>query len=283
MNDQDYRIDRHEIALQNQNTAVEKLQEIERKCNKTPLAFLKSNFNNVKIRERKTEPNFRMLLAVAWSKISTLAGIKSEIDSINIEDITKMIFYSYSDLSIEEIYKAFEMERYGTYDEKTEHFQLFNADYIGTVLKKYKNWKRKTMMEQNISVEKTTEEVSDIEKENILKNGANRMYQEYKQTKNIDGPTEYIFDFLVEKSLIKSGNNPKLLEYYQQKLQYAKIQLTHEHKAMSSTSKTERFEIKKAIADIENGSSAKIIIRAKKNILIEFFEKKIKEEVDVIF
>ena len=51
MNDQDYRIDKQEIALNNQNNAIEKLQEIEKKCNKTPSAFLKSNFNNVKIRK----------------------------------------------------------------------------------------------------------------------------------------------------------------------------------------------------------------------------------------
>ena len=118
MNDQNYRVDKNEVMIHNHDLALEKLSEIETKCALTPVAFLKDNYKNIKIRARKTEPNVRMLLAVAWSKISSLAGIKSEIDSLTIEDITKMIFYSCADLTIEEIYKAFELERYGVYDEK---------------------------------------------------------------------------------------------------------------------------------------------------------------------
>ena len=284
MNDQIYKVDKNEIMLRNKSTALEKLIDIEAKCNIAPVPFLKSNFSNVKIRDRKTEPNIGVLFAVAWAKICGLSGIKSEIDDFVIEDITKMIFYAYSDLTVEEIYKAFELERYGVYENKTDHYQLFNAEYISTVLKKYKTWKHNIKTHHNITPDsKTNEEMSEEEKDKIVENGVNRFYEEYKANKTIEDPSEYIFDHLIKKGLIKNNNNPKVLEYYQGHLQLAKTQLQKENAHSSSLDKADRQRLKIDLEQIVSGHSPKIILRAKKNILAEFFEAQIKSGKEKIF
>lgn len=274
MDDVNYKIDKNAVALHNQSIALDRLEKIESECNLTPIAFLKNNFKNVKIRQRKNEPNFRTLLSVCWSKISLLAGIKTNIDGLNAEDISRMIFSNYSDFSIEEIYKAFELERYGAYEEKTNHFQLFNAEYISAVLKKYRIWKKQKMMEQNINAATSTKtELTDSEKEKIIIEGIELVYAEFKGTKIINEPCEYIFDFLVEKRKIKNSNHPNVVAYFETKRKEAQEELKKELGAEKPESKSDRITQKINLERIIGGQSGKIIIRAKKNILKEYFLK----------
>lgn len=274
-----YKPDTLAIREHKQAVAFEKFEEIEKKCSTNAVAFLKENHLNKKIRDRKTEPNFKILLAICWNKICGLAGIKKEVDSFVVEDITKMIFYSYSDLTIEEIYKAFEMERYAIYDTKTEHYQEFNADYISTVLKKYKAWKTNTRTQLNIEEQNKEKELSEEEKEEIVKNGVNRVYNEFRETGKIEGNCEYIFDFLCEKKIIKNSNNPKLIEYYQSKLDEAKEQLKSEMIDVVYPNKQTKIDY----ANVIGGNSPKILLRAKRNILIEFFAKQIECKNENVF
>lgn len=100
------------------------------------------------------------------TSISILAGIKSAIDDLNKADIVDMLFNTFSDLSLEEIYFAFKNERYGNYEQKTKHFDLMNADYISEILKKYRIWKRTKKIEHNISKESQLKlpEISEVKK-----------------------------------------------------------------------------------------------------------------------
>lgn len=286
MESSDYKVDKLQVQANAQAISLEKFEVIEKICAQSAVTFLKNNFSNIKIRDRKFEPNVNILLAICWSRICGLSGIKTEVDQFVVEDITKMIFYSYSDLTIEEIYKAFELERYGIYDEKTEHFQLFNADYISTILKKYRVWKKNTRQQHHISENKISEtDISDDEKEIILINGVNRVFQEYKETSDIDGPTEYLFDYLVEKGKIKTKGKPAVAEYFQEKLNEAKEQLKKESLKNSTSNATslERKNLKTEMEKITSGKSPKIIIRAKRNILIEYFKKQIQLNQETIF
>jgi hypothetical protein len=284
MDSNDYKIDKLQILQDAQAHSLEKFELIEKNCTQNSVSFLKSNFSNVKIRNRKTEPNVNILLAICWGKICGLAGIKTEVDQFVIEDITKMIFYAYSDLTIEEIYKAFELERYGVYENKTEHFQLFNSDYISTILKKYRVWKNNTKIHHNINEEKkSTSEISDEEKEKIIVAGVNRVFEEFRETKNIDGPTEYLFDFLVEKGKIKTKGTEALVIYYQTKLEEAKLQLKKETEKTEAKSPAEKKQFKIDLERIISGQSGKILIRAKRNILFEYFNKQIQLDQQTIF
>lgn len=283
MENNHYKVDTEALQVQQEIRVSDSIAIIEQKCSLSPVQFLKSNLDNKKIRERTTEPDIKITIGTMLIKIGTLAGIKNEIDSLVGQDIMRMILSTYADLTLEEIYKAFELERYGSFEDKTEHFQLFNADYIAKILKKYKNWKLNMKTHHDITSDaKRLSEITESQKEQILINGVNRFYQEYQETKIIADPSEYIFDFLVEKGNIKNNNKPKLLEYYQIKLQEAKQELEKEQSKKTAIDKIERQRIKIDLDQIVAGYSPKIIIRAKRNILKEYFEKQISLKAEKI-
>ena len=122
------------------------ISEIETICELSKVKFFDVVYSVEKIKDRKYQPNFKMLLGAVLTKISILAGIKNEIDQFTKQDLIKMLTTSFGEISVEEIYKAFELERYGNYETRTEHFQQFNAEYISEVLKKYKVWKVRHMI-----------------------------------------------------------------------------------------------------------------------------------------
>lgn len=284
MEENHYRVDKSEILAQQESRSLETIAVIEENCNVSPVQFLKNNLRNKKIKERVTEPDIKVLIGLMIVKIGTLSGMKNQIDFLIAQDILKMIFSVYKELTIEEIYKAFELERYGAYDEKTDHFQLIDAEYVAKILKKYKVWKQKIRTHHNISTDALQiEAMTESQKDEIVESGVNRFFEEYKKSKTIEDPSEYIFDHLVKKGLIKNNNNPKLLEYYQNHLQLAREQLEKENSQSVSVDKSERLQIKIDLEQIIAGSSPKILLRAKKNILTEFFEKQISEQVEKIF
>lgn len=284
MEDNHYRVDKAELQVQQNARVSEVIAVIEEKCSLPSVQFLKSNLANKKIKERQTEPDIKSLIGVMFAKIGALSGIKNEIDSMIAQDILKMIFNTYGNLTIEEIYKAFELERYGSFEDKTPHFQMIDADYVAKILKKYIQWKHNIKIQHNISSDTLKlEAITDSQKEDIVKDGINHFYQQYKTDKKIEDPSEYVFDFLVQKGIIKNNSNPKLLEYYQIQLQKAKQQLQKENVGKISSDKTERQKIKIDLQEIVAGYSPKIILRAKKNILAEFFEKQMKSGTEKIF
>ncbi|MGZ9736522.1 hypothetical protein [Flavobacterium sp. GNP002] len=284
MEENHYRVDKSEILAQQESRSLEVIATIEDNCNVSPVQFLKNNLRNKKIKERVTEPDIKVLIGLMIVKIGTLSGMKNQIDFLIAQDILKMIFSVYKELTIEEIYKAFELERYGAYDEKTDHFQLIDAEYVAKILKKYKVWKQKIRTHHNISTDALQiEAMTESQKDEIVESGVNRFFEEYKKSKTIEDPSEYIFDHLVKKGLIKNNNNPKLLEYYQNHLQLAREQLEKENSQSVSVDKSERLQIKIDLEQIIAGSSPKILLRAKKNILTDFFEKQISEQVEKIF
>ncbi|MBC7845591.1 MAG: hypothetical protein H7Y10_03770 [Flavobacterium sp.] len=284
MEDNHYKVDIAELQEQQQNRVVEAISVIEQKCSLPSVQFLKSNLENKKIRDRQTEPDIKTLIGVMFAKIGALSGIKNEIDSMIAQDIMKMIFNAYGNLTIEEIYKAFELERYGSFEDKTPHFQMIDADYVAKILKKYIQWRHNIKMQHNITSDTLKlDAITESQKETIVKEGVNQFYQQYKTNKTIEDPSEYVFDFLVQKGIIKTNNNPKVLEYYQMQLQKAQQELKKENIAKTSTDKLERQTLKTDLNKITAGHSPKIILRAKKNILAEFFENQILLKTEKIF
>lgn len=277
-NNENYRTDRLEVIQNQQEQAMVAIEQIEKKTSYSPIEFLKSNYDNKKVRERKNEPNIMMVFSVLFNKIMGMAGISTRLDEFNATDITKMIFNLHSELTIEEIYKAFELERHFGYEEKTEHYNLFNADYISKIFMKYKKWKQNQKHIHNISPPKQIPEMTDSEKKQIIDNGIIRKYNEYVETQSIEEPFVYIFDELIERNVIKSRgeNTPSLDQYYQNKINQAHLEITKELKNFTSADKSERNSVKAELERVINGSSNKVEIRAKRIILGEFFTKVIR-------
>lgn len=277
MDKDDYKVDRFSLIEQQETRAEERVVEIEERCNQAPVAFLKSNYGFEKIRNRKSEPEIRFLIGAAMVKAAVLAGIKNKPDAANKLDITNSILSEYNDLTLEEIYKAFELERYGVYESRTDHFQLFNAQYVTDILKKYRVWKQNTKMEHNISPPQNLPEITDDAKNEIVVKGIIRVFDEFKETGVMPEPNNYIFDELYDLKIIPAGDTPELQAWYLKKYNQAAEDVRKELKAVdSSFNPVEKRAIKEELQKIIDGNSDKIVTRSKKIILCDYFTKLIK-------
>ncbi len=248
--------------------------EIETICELKKLDFFDAVYSIQKIRDRKYQGNWKDILGSVLVKISVFAGIKNEIDSFTKQDISKMITTTYSDLALEEIYKAFELERYGVYEAKTEHFQMFDSNYISEILKKYKKWKLTEKNKLNFEVPTALiTEISELEKVNLLKTATQSRYEEFLKNNFLAGKHDYIFDFLVEQNKIIVSNNPKNKEWFEVRLSIAKKILLETLSTKKAKSKYDLQQIKRTISGIENNNSDRVLIKAKEIIIQEYFQK----------
>lgn len=117
METENYKVDKLVIAQEQEERAAIKVCEIEDRCSLPVISFIKSNYGFVKIRNRRTEPEIKFLIGAALLKSAIHLGLK-EIDQIHKPDILNAIFSHYNDLTLEEIYKAFELERFNVYEQK---------------------------------------------------------------------------------------------------------------------------------------------------------------------
>ena len=245
------------------------LSDAREKSAETNVTFLRNNYGFKKIRDRLAEPNFKLAIALAFAEISAFAGIKGEIAEPIKRDIHKMILMVYSGLSLEEIYKAFELERYGVYEKKTDHFQQFNAEYVSTILQKYKNWKLDTLKAHYINPPekpKVESQLSDQEKREIMDKALIRSFDEYLANSEISIPCGHIFDELYERKMFQPTPD------YQKKYSIAKFQLEKELKSEKSPVRQERNKIKEAIESLGQDNNEKVLARAKQLVLKDYFE-----------
>lgn len=260
-----------------------RLSEIEKDCRETPVLFLKKHFEFTKIREAAHQPNFKSNVGIVFTKLSAMAGIKSEMDFETKVDLLKFVKTQCNELSLEEIYKAFELERFHVYKEKTEHFGLFNTDYVASVLSKYKSWKQETKIQHNISSGSILQlpELSDSEKQNITIDGIVRVFNEFRDTEILSEPNAWIFDYLYRITLIRSASTPGEQFYYQKKYSQAQKEVEEELKIKPVKSTTESKNLKNEIEKVIQGNSSKILLRCKKIILAEYFKNLISKEINI--
>lgn len=109
----------------------------------------------------------RPILGLLFTKVFNLSGFKGRIDEIHKADIMQLMFERYGHLSLEEIDYAFRHDRYS--GEPIEHFQLFNAEYVAKVLKRYADFVMQVKNENHLKLQEPAVEktVSDEEKKEI--------------------------------------------------------------------------------------------------------------------
>lgn len=254
---------------------LEKKQSVSGIINLPTKTFLQQSYNFQKLSEIKKDPNFVLLIGGWITQTSAIMQIKNPVDNFVKQDIVNMLGGFWSTLSFEEIVMAFEMERYGLYGEKTEHFQLFDCNYIAQVFKKYKKWKAEKKIELNISQQKIVVEKTEEEKFNLMTEAINRKYNDFKNENEIDEPLGYIFDELVLRGLIyvpEDESSPYWKYYIQKNIKARKI-IEVQLKNQPSQSSMERNQIKKELETLINGKSSKVDLMVKKLILIDFFTK----------
>jgi hypothetical protein len=272
MEDNFYKVDAVSIRENQENRVAVVIAQIEQKPITTSLAFVKSISETPKIKDRKTEVDIQPLIWIMLVKIAALSGVKDTIDDFNKSDILKMIFTSFSDLTVEEIYKSFELERYSQYEAKTEHFQLFNAEYVSTILKKYKQWRTNVKILHNLTAGEVKTEQKDQEAiDKILIRGIVDRYDHYITTKEMITPFAHLFDYLYEKNIIKKPTTPALESYYAKVNERAKEQIREELSSKKAISREEKRDFAKQFNEVINGNSNNVLVRAKRIVLSDFF------------
>lgn len=283
----DYMVDIQELNKRREELALESYNEMQTfMTSLNSVSFLKKNYELKKIYERKTEPNIITFLSVTWLKICMLSGLKENQNHEVWQDITNLIFNFHSDLTLEEIWKAFELERFREYSEKTEHYQFFNSEYVSAVLKKYRVWKQNTKIQHNITkplTENLLPEKTDSEKTEILNNGIIRVFNRFKEINSIDEPCSHLYDEVVRRGFITGAVGPKSTAYYDKKKDEAKSLLEKEMKEeLSKSNKTQRRQIQESLEQLQNNNyNSKLINRTKKLVLEDYFKKLISENIDL--
>lgn len=287
MSDELYRYDRGDIVQKQEQYAGQQLAEIESRAAGNAFTFLKNNAQNKKIRERLSEPHFDLVMGAMLAKIAGLGAIKKEVTDFDKQDIAKVLTRKFADLTPEAIMRAFELERYGEYPERTPHFDLFNAEYVSKVLDKYKVWVQQTKTQYNLSLKPAPAalpEKTEAEQEEILRQGTISRFQEYKEKKDFAQPSVHIYKFLFDKGLL-----PKETPY-ENLYKIAERLLLTELKEKKAMTRIENLSIKEAIEEIttpkndKDGNpilSPKVLALAKRLVLEYAFKYWTDKKIDV--
>ena len=260
------------------------VEEIEQISSLQGLNYFEKIYTIEKIKDKKNDFGFKPILGALLVKISILAGVKEVFDNLTKTDLVNMLTNTYGFLTIEEICKAFELERFGIYENKSEHFQQFNTTYVSAILKKYRKWSMEEKKRFNFTIElNILPEKSETQKVNELEIYTQELYELFLRQGFIKNRHDFVFDFLVSQNAIIVNENPKNVEWFQNRLKIAEKLLLENLESKKSVSKIEFNNIQNDINNIKNKTSNLALVKAKEMILIEFFEKKADDWITNIF
>ncbi|MBP9794120.1 MAG: hypothetical protein KBC56_08990 [Flavobacterium sp.] len=293
------KVDRFELSDRQEERAAVKIIEIENNSVGTQITFLKNSYQFKKIRERLTEPEFQITMGAMITKICALSGTKDKITPFDKDDIVNLIKTQHADLSPEEIFKAFEFERYEIYRkidtklqtpvlDKTEHYGLFNSAYVAPVLRKYKAWKMESKLNHNISapmpVKNQLAQNSTASERETMNAGILRRFNQFKNGEKIETPLIGIYDDMWERKLFPADTD------YAMFYKIAKRDIIAELKNLPPKSKEDFKEAKSVIENLiveksdESGKpilDGKVLARAKLYVLEHYFQKLIDDRIDI--
>ena len=217
----------------------------------SPVGFVEKLRDFAPLREQP-EPVARMAIGLIVTQHAALIGIKGTIDAMNKEDISNLICSRFAHLALEELHKAFQLERYGELGEATAHYNLINAPYIAQVLTKYVTWLRKTRQNHpHLSLERTPREETppappSRERIEAL---AHQMQQQYLQTGQMPLFCSWLFDAMRQVGMLPDFS-PEEKKLLQARYQKERLELSKENRPRynPSASLYEEIALKKEIA-----------------------------------
>ena len=220
--------------------------------------------------------------------VKALGDTQEEHDKSS-EFITSFIISQFGMLTVEEIKEAFRM--YASKQFEAKVFRMLDCVLVGEVLTSYIDFRNESLATYKPKNENMKLEViTSTRKKEINEGSVNRVYSEYKNDNYLQENTEYIFDYLAEVGSIKLATEEtvKLKAYYEKKMLEAKEELlTEKQREMKiAKSKVNPAMVKilqTAIDEIESLSGKKIVIRTKRLVLIDFFNKCILDGKQIIF
>jgi len=273
-------------TINNQPTAI----EVEKSCHLDFLEkiaqlpdrqFFDQTAHDLKIQKLQNTVSFKTQMGIILTKIHTLSGIKNPMDNFTKQDLLRLIVRRYKALSPAELYKAFENERFGINQPKTDHFQLFDSNYVSTIIDKYINWKQTEKIKINyIPPEQQTTlalpAISDLEKHRIMTEEINRLFTTYLLQGHLDNEIiVHVYQELCKRNIIyQKADNPEKQEqidnYFAYQYHKAKEQTLQEYQQKARQSSY----YKQAVNEIQNNQNGgAVLTQMQRNILCQLFEK----------
>lgn len=239
------------------------------------VAFIKSVVKHKKIRNISDSYTISKEISHWITQTTNLLGIKDAVPTHNKTEITELILSVFKNLSFDELYYAFKMERFGVLGEKTQHYQLFDASYVSDILNKYKNWRIEVRRKHNLSIAKPKEEngISEQEKLSIVSKGILNLFEHFKEHGDIPPGNLYVYEVLYEDGFLPTDPETKR-QVYEEAKQVLEFELQNK-KALTQKEKDEYLLIKKAI---ESKHHPRVVIEAKMISIKKFFRSALKDE-----
>ena len=240
------------------------------------IEFVKDLKNQTKIKYITDQNDVKMGIAKVLIEASTLIGIKHAITELDKVDLVELILMRFKHLSLEEVSYAFKLERYGVYDDKTDHFHHFNADYVSRILEKYQKHRTKLIFERKLNQEKKEMTLSEEEKLRLNNSAVLKVIDLFIERRIIDRSRIYVYETLDELGYLKISIEDKW-KIFEQAKKDVKYEL--ENKKLGAGF-DEAHKIKRQIESISKGGSM-VIQKAKELSLHQFFmELKRKGELE---
>lgn len=126
------------------------LDQIYQDGRSSDIQFVKKTYDFPRISKSNREEVNKHLGEII-TKVAFLSGFKGHIEDLYKADIVDLIHKKYAFLSLQEIDKAFEIDRHSPVP--VEHYQLFNSTYVSKVLYNYINWRLEIKKVNNIQKE----------------------------------------------------------------------------------------------------------------------------------
>lgn len=242
------------------------------------VGFVKDTQTQIKIRDINNSYELGRQLMIILMEAYDRLGIKGSIHTEDAKDIKDLILSNFKGMSLDEIAYAFKLERHGLTWEKTQHFQLFNAEYVGAVLKKYGEWKQKVRVEHNISNQPKELTFSESEKQRLTSNAIRKCLDAFLDTLTIPKDYVFVYDELASQGFLNQSKEFKK-EIYNDAIELLETELTEK----KASSKDEHTEIRHILENLREPKQPQVILKCKELSITSFFrllradEKKLKE------
>lgn len=177
----------------------------------SPLELLKQTYELPIIKDCRKTDVINAIESFVYAD-ATLRGVKDENmpQGELLDDISEMIYMRFWMISVQEIQIALKMNRYGMFEQKSEHYQLVNAELIADILNKYCKWKQKKAIEHNLSRKPASHQIEfKIDEEKIEQEYRETILSEIRQGKS----HRYINAHLLIKSVPNKFKPNKILYY----------------------------------------------------------------------
>ena len=207
------------------------------------------------------EDDVLSVLGVLFTQMAVTEGTKDIITDYDKQDIAEMILTRFKSLSVEEIGKAFKLNRYAPKEAKIDSYGLFNATFVAQVLHNYKKWLQNVRLVNNLPMRKITPEpeLSDTLKRETINAGILRTFKEVQAGGDIGYGCAWIYDHLADH--IKASNQKKKKVYIMAQAK-AKLELDRNNP-----------HYKTIVHRIATKRSSDVIVIAKKMLLVEYLSE----------